>query len=144
LPVVAAVDIDGILQLIKERGGRVTTPRRAIVTALLAADHHTTAEELADRVQAAHPDVHRSTIYRTLETLAELGVVEHVHLGHGPAVFHLAHDAHHHLICRSCGAVVEAPPGLLSAVGRRVREEYGFELDAKHFALSGLCSACRP
>jgi Fe2+ or Zn2+ uptake regulation protein len=81
-------------------------------------------------------------VYRTLDTLAELGVVEHVHLGHGPAVYHLTQDPHHHLICRSCGAVVEAPANLLTGVAKRVRDQYGFALDAKHFALSGRCSAC--
>ena len=134
--------IETILELIKERGGRMTTPRRAIITALLEASGHTTAEELADRVQAAHPDVHRSTVYRTLETLAELGVVDHVHLGHGPAVYHFTHDPHHHLICRTCGAVVEVPPGVLAPLNRSIRQRYGFQLDAKHFALGGVCQAC--
>lgn len=136
------VDIDQVLGMIRERGGRVTTPRRAILTALVEADDHITADDLADRVQAAHPDVHRSTVYRTLDTLAELGVVEHVHLGHGPAVYHLTDDPHHHLICRRCGAVVQAPAGLLTGVARRVQDSYGFRLDAQHFALSGLCKSC--
>ena len=134
--------IDEILDMIKERGGRVTTSRRAIVTALLDAQGHTTAEELADRVQAAHPDVHRSTVYRTLETLADLGVVDHVHLGHGPAVYHLTHGPHHHLICRECGAVVEVPATVLAPLNRSIRQRYGFQLDAKHFALGGLCRKC--
>lgn len=134
--------IDEILELIRERGGRLTTPRRAIVAALLDADGHVTAEEIADRVQAAHPDVHRSTVYRTLDTLADLGVVEHVHLGHGPAVYHFTDDAHHHLICRTCGAVVEVPADVFAPLARSLRRRFGFDVDARHFALSGLCQDC--
>src|SRR5918999_3307606 len=99
-----------LLDLVRANGGRVTAPRRAILAALLEADGHVTAEDLTARVQSRLPDVHVSTVYRTLETLADLGVVVHVHLGHGRAVFHLADDRHQHLVCDHCGRVIEAPP----------------------------------
>ena len=92
-----------ILDRLRAEGGRVTTARRALILAMVAADGHMTAEDLAVSVQAAHPDVHRSTIYRTLDALERLGVVDHVHLGHGRAVYHLADEPHHHLVCEECG-----------------------------------------
>lgn len=135
--------LERILTLVRERGGRVTTPRRAIVTALIDADdHHVTADDLADAVQRAYPDVHRSTVYRTLDTLAELGVVNHVHLGHGPAVYHFTDDAHHHLVCQSCGRVIEIPESALTALRDRVARDYRFHLDANHFPLAGHCAGC--
>jgi Fur family ferric uptake transcriptional regulator len=136
--------LERIVALLRERGGRVTTPRRAIVRALVGSDYHVTAEELAERVQAAHPDIHRSTVYRTLDTLTKLGVTDHVHLGHGPAVYHLTDEPHHHLVCDGCGAVIEVPPTVLAGVGRKVRADYGFELDAGHFALAGRCARRGP
>jgi Fur family transcriptional regulator, ferric uptake regulator len=135
--------LTAILALVRERGGRVTTPRRAIVAALLDADHHVTADQLADAVQRAHPDIHRSTVYRTLDTLTELGVVDHVHLGHGPAVYHFTDQAHHHLVCQRCGRVVELPLSTLAPLQRRVARDHGFVLDAPHFALTGHCADCR-
>jgi Fur family ferric uptake transcriptional regulator len=135
--------LERILALVRARGGRVTTPRRAIVGALLAADGHVTAEQLADAVQRAHPDVHRSTVYRTLDALTELGVVDHVHLGHGPAVYHFTDQAHHHMVCQDCGRVVELPLSILAPVQRLIARDYGFDLDATHFALAGHCAACR-
>jgi Fur family ferric uptake transcriptional regulator len=137
-----------ILELMRARGGRVTTPRRVIVTALLEADHqHVTAEQLADTVQRAHPDVHRSTVYRTLEALTEMGVIGHVHLGHSPAVYHFTDEytdqAHHHMVCQECGRVVELPLSVLTALQATISREYGFDLDATHFALTGRCSSCR-
>jgi Fur family transcriptional regulator, ferric uptake regulator len=139
---VAAGRLEQVLCRLRERGGRVTVPRQAIIAALLEADDHVTAEALAEVVQGAHPGIHRATIYRTLDTLTDLGVVNHVHLGHGPAVYHLVDDAHHHLVCDHCGAVVELPPDVFDALGRRLAREYGFRLDAHHFALGGRCGNC--
>ncbi len=133
---------DEILVLLRERGGRVTLPRRAIIAALLDARTHVTAERLAEDVQRAHPDIHRATIYRTLVRLSELGVVTHVHLGHGPSLYHLSVDDHHHLVCDQCGTVVELPAGAFDALRRRVERDYGFHIDAHHFALGGRCAHC--
>jgi Fur family transcriptional regulator, ferric uptake regulator len=135
--------LERILALVRQRGGRVTAPRRAIVSALLAADDHVTAEKLADVVQRAHPDVHQSTVYRTLETLTEMGVVGHVHFGHGAAVYHFTDQAHHHLVCQHCGRVVELPLAALTPIRDRVARDYDFDLDATHFALAGCCADCR-
>jgi Fur family ferric uptake transcriptional regulator len=134
--------LEAILAGLRRRGGRVTTPRRAIVAELLEAGGHITAEELAARVGARFPDVSESTIYRTLNLLTEYGVVVHVHLGHGPAVYHLADETHHHLVCESCGAVVEVPVDVFSGLRRRLQRDYGFDVDASHFAFAGRCAAC--
>jgi Fur family ferric uptake transcriptional regulator len=134
--------LERILALVRERGGRVTTPRRAIVTALVDADDHVTADALADAVQRAHPDVHRSTVYRTLDTLTEMGVIDHAHLGHGPAVYHFTDDAHHHLVCQNCGRVIELPLSVLTPVQDRVARDYEFQIDATHFAIAGHCADC--
>ena len=134
--------LEQILSLLRERGGRVTTPRRAIIRALVDADGHVTADDIAEAVQRAHPDIHRSTVYRTLDVLAQLGVVVHVHLGHGAAVYHLADEAHHHLVCDHCGAVIELPSQVLASLGRRIERDYGFRLGANHFALGGRCTSC--
>ena len=121
----------------------MTPARRALVTALLEADGHVTAEDLAETVQRSHPDVHRSTIYRTLDALEERGVVDHVHLGHGRAVFHLLDDPHQHLVCEVCNAVIEAPDELFVPLAERLLDDYGFTLKPNHFAVLGRCAECR-
>jgi Fur family transcriptional regulator, ferric uptake regulator len=132
-----------VLALVREKGGRVTTTRRAIIAALLdAPDHHVTAQTLAERVQAAHPDIHASTVYRTLDTLTELGVVEHTHLGHGATVYHLTDERHQHLVCEECGAVVEVPLAAFDPLVTDLRATYGFEVHPEHVALVGRCRAC--
>lgn len=131
-----------ILGLLRARGGRVTTCRRAILETFLGIGGHVTAEVLTARVQADQPDVHESTVYRFLDDLERLGVVDHVHLGHGPAVYHLAADAHHHLVCDRCGAVEEVPEALFADLREQLKDEYGFALEPRHFAVTGRCKAC--
>jgi len=135
---------DPILALLRARGGRVTTSRRAILEAFLGIGGHVTAEALTARVQSAQPDVHESTVYRFLDELERLGVVDHVHLGHGAAVYHLASDAHHHLVCDGCGTVVEVPEALFAELRNRLQTDFGFALQPRHFAVTGRCRACAP
>jgi Fe2+ or Zn2+ uptake regulation protein len=134
--------LEEILQRLREDGGRLTTARRAVVTALLSAPGHVTADDLATSVQVVQPEVNRSTVYRTLDALERLGVVVHSHLGHGGGVYHLADERHQHLVCESCGAVVEVPDALFAPLARTVRSRYGFTIEPGHFALVGTCAAC--
>ena len=134
--------VDALIAEVRRRGGRVTSARRALVLALVEADGHVTAEDLAGRVQRAHPDVHLSTVYRSLEALENLGIVDHVHLGHGRAVYHLADDAHQHLVCEVCGHVLEVPDSTFADLERLLRERYRFAIRPSHFAVLGRCAEC--
>lgn len=135
--------LTGLLDVLRENQVRVTVPRRAILESLVELGPHVTAEELAGHVQARYPEVHESTVYRTLDRLTSLGVVDHVHLGHGRAVFHVADPGHQHLHCDACGVVVEVPDELFSDLVRTMENRYGFALDLDHFALGGRCRDCR-
>jgi Fe2+ or Zn2+ uptake regulation protein len=135
--------LDDLLDALRHQGERVTPARRAVVEALVAADGHLGAEDLVDRAQRSVPSVHRATIYRTLDTLERLGVVVHVHLGHGRAAYHLSDDVHQHLVCEVCGDVTEAPPRLFDAVARRLLKSDGFAMRPYHFAVVGRCARCQ-
>lgn len=135
--------VEGVLALLREQGGRVTSARRLLLEAIFAAGAHQTAEQLATAVQDRSPDVHMSTIYRNLDDLERLGVVTHAHLGHGPAMYHLAAAAHGHFVCESCGTMIEAPDELFATLARKVRSRFGFDIDPHHFALLGRCERCQ-
>jgi Fe2+ or Zn2+ uptake regulation protein len=139
----SAESIEAIVEILREKGQRVTTPRRLLITSLLQAGGHRSAEELAAEVQAQAPDVHISTIYRNLEELQRLGVIEHVHLGHGAATYHLAGISHGHLVCSNCGSILEVPDDVFRSLARDVDKHYGFEIDPHHFAMVGFCVSCR-
>jgi len=134
--------IEEALQLFRAGGGRITTARRLILTCLLAGEHPRTAADLASEVQALAPDVHISTIYRNLEELERFGLVAHAHLGHGPATYYLATQAHGHFVCRACGAVIEVPAQLFGALSEAAKLTYDFEIEPDHFAILGLCTSC--
>ena len=122
----------------------MTAPRRAVIEALIAAGGHVTADELAERVEASACDADRSTIYRNLAALEAAGVVYHVHLAHGPSVYHLADDEelHAHAVCDKCGCVVERPGRGLRKLAAELASANGFELGRQHFALTGTCRRC--
>lgn len=117
-----------------------------MLEALVGHDGHASAEELAAMVQRDHPEVHLSTVYRTLEAFARAGLTTHVHLGHGRAVHHLSGDddgaPHHHAVCEVCGTVVDLPADVFDAVRDRLEVELGFRADPHHFALVGTCRRC--
>jgi Fur family ferric uptake transcriptional regulator len=128
-----------LLDQLRAKGARITTARRLVVSTLLGATGHITAEELAATIRQQHPEVHLSTVYRTLDSLEKLGIVEHTHVGHGPSVYH-AGVTHQHLVCEECGAVTDVPTHLLEDVQTTLRQQFGFELHIGHFALLGRCA----
>lgn len=137
------LDVESILELLSDGGGRRTAARQAIVEAILAAGSHVTADEIARRVQRRFPSVNISTVYRTLDSLEELGVIDHVHLGHGRAVYHLTDEEHEHLVCESCESVIELPAAKLQPFIKSIERDHGFEIDRRHFAIVGVCESCR-
>jgi Fur family transcriptional regulator, ferric uptake regulator len=133
--------VDAVIAKLRGAGGRVTTARRLVVAALVHGRAHPTADDVAAFVQTEHPEIALSTIYRTLDALEGLGLVEHTHLGHGSAVYHLS-APHQHLVCEQCGAVIDAPAALLDDLREHVRVQYAFEIHVGHFAMLGRCGPC--
>jgi Fur family transcriptional regulator, ferric uptake regulator len=138
-----ATTVETILKRLAAAGRRRSAPRQAIVEMLVGAKGHVTADELAEDVQRRFPSVNISTVYRTLDTLEELGIVDHVHLGHGRAIYHLTDDDHQHLVCESCEMVEEIPLAKLRPFFRTLEKEHDFEVDRRHFAIVGVCRRCR-
>jgi Fe2+ or Zn2+ uptake regulation protein len=136
--------LEDVAHRLRSRGERMTRPRRAVLGALARSTGHLTAEEVCSAVAEADPGVHRASVYRTLEAMSQLGVVQHVHVGHGGTTYHLVAgaQAHLHVQCRSCAAVFDAPGGLLDGAAAELLRRHGFVLDPSHVALSGLCADC--
>lgn len=130
---------------LRELGQRSTPARRAVLEVLDATSAHLSADEIAIAVAQRAPEVHRATVFRTLDRLTTLGVVTHVHLPHGAATYHVAEPQsrlHLHLACRGCGGVFDTEATLLDDVAAELASTSGFVLDADHTALSGWCSEC--
>jgi Fur family ferric uptake transcriptional regulator len=136
--------VEAIITRIRQSGGRATNTRRATIGVLVnTGQSHLSAEDIVSQVKLQHPDVAESTIYRHLATLEELGVVEHVHLGHGPSTYHLTEDGHQHLLCERCGKVIEVPEDTFAPLADQLATTYGFQIHPRHFAIMGLCRHCQ-
>lgn len=130
-----------------ELGQRSTPARRAVLEVIESTPDHLSADEIALTVAERAPEVHRATVFRTLERLVSLGVVTHVHLPHGAATYHLVgpdERRHLHLLCLGCGEVFDTDADLLDQVAVRLGASSGFVLDPDHTALSGWCADCGP
>lgn len=135
--------VESLLDLLRADGGRVTTGRRAIVQALLSApDHHVTADDVAATVQVEQPDVHLSTVYRTLDALERLGAVGRLNLGPGGAVYHLSDHAHHHFVCEGCGTVIQIDGELVAPWIEALSARYDVALAPQQLTVTGRCGAC--
>jgi Fur family transcriptional regulator, ferric uptake regulator len=135
--------IDVVLARIRERGGRATPARRLLLSALIDSSGHQTAEDLAEAVQARAPDVHLTTIYRNLDDLERMGVVDRTYVSHGPATYHLACTSHGHLACENCGAITDIPAEAFLSLAETAMAMHGFVISPGHFAVPGRCANCQ-
>jgi len=102
---------------LRARGYRLTAQRQLVLEAVGDLGH-ATPEEISTAVRRTASGVNISTVYRTLELLEELGLVQHTHLGHGAPTYSVTGDDDHvHLVCRDCDAVEEASPDLIAVAG---------------------------
>ena len=127
---------------LREKGLRLT-PQRELVLKAVRELGHATPEEIANKVREEHPGINLSTVYRNLETLENVGLVQHTHLGHGGATYHASEELTHlHLVCEVCGAIGDAPIEVAANFVQNLADDYGFHTDVTHFAIAGTCAAC--
>ena len=131
-----------LANLLRERGLRLTPQRQQVLEALRNMSH-ATPEQVYAEVASKVPGVNITTIYRTLELLEGLGLVNHTHLSHGAPTYHIPGERSHvHLVCHRCGAVQEAPLELLRPLADELAAQRDFRLDIGHMGLFGTCAAC--
>jgi Fur family ferric uptake transcriptional regulator len=131
-------------ELLRRAGHKMTPQRLLIVRALRHAKGHVTAAQILDEVREEYPFVDISTVYRTLDVLRRMRLATATDMGGGDAVFEWTpEEPHHHLICSSCGDVVELKHTYLAGLEEAIVSDFGFAPDMHHFAIFGLCSYCR-
>jgi len=130
-------------QTLKQKGYRITPQRSMILDVLHRSEKHITPEEIHKQVSARYPEVNKSTVYRTLELLKKLNLVDETDLGGNKLYYHHAeHGHHHHLICQKCGRALEVDETVFEPIKKVLMEKYGFDPDIRHLAIFGHCSRC--
>jgi len=131
-------------QKLREGGFRLTPQREMVLSIMHQLDGFATAEEIFAQVQEISTAVDISTVYRTLDLLAEFHMIACVERGDGQRVFKLegAHGPHLHLVCRNCGHVWGADFGPAESLVSFLQAEHGFQADLDHLAIPGMCRVC--
>lgn len=131
-------------QLLREQGYRLT-PQRELVLAAVDELGHATPDEVLVKVRERSSAVNVSTVYRTLDLLEELGLVRHTHITDRAPTYHSTSTPEHvHLVCRGCGAVLEAQPEEFDEVAAGLEQRHGFTPDIGHLTVFGRCQECPP
>lgn len=129
-----------------KKGLRSTAQRRLIVDTFFAGAPHMTIEDLLTEVRARDRGIGYATVYRTLKLLAECGVASERRFGDGLSRYELADDAsahHDHLICLSCGKIIEFEEPRIEALQDETAAKYGFVVAWHKHEMYGACADCR-
>jgi Fur family ferric uptake transcriptional regulator len=136
-------DLNEAIDVVRASGLRLTSARRLVLEALLAARAPISADDIADGLGGKMTQSDIASVYRNLETLGSLGLVRHFHAGHGPGRYVLeGFGDREYLACESCGALESVEPTALDGVRDAVRDLSGFEARFSHFPIVGLCARC--
>jgi Fur family ferric uptake transcriptional regulator len=125
---------------------RSTRQRTAIAAALHAANGFRSAQDLHDDLRDAGKRVGLTTVYRTLQGLADSGHVDVLRTDEGEAIYRLCptDEHHHHLVCRSCGHSVEISSDEIEHWAERTADRHGFTHVTHTAEVYGLCRSCSP
>ena len=132
-----------------QAGYRLTRPRQAVLQSICEHDGSFTAGELVASVSAGYPDVGRATVFRTLDLLVGLGILQRVHTeaeigrGHSYVVCGLDQTHHHHLVCTQCGLIADFEGCGIEDLLARLRVYTSFRVESHHIELYGLCEHCQ-
>ncbi|MFT3689651.1 Fur family transcriptional regulator [Paenirhodobacter sp.] len=118
-----------LAELCKEKGMRLTGQRRVILHVLSESPDHPDAEELHRRVKAVEPGINIATVYRTMNVLAEHGLIERHSFADGRARYEASGSEHHdHLINVDTDEVIEFRCDEIERLQERIAREHGFEI----------------
>lgn len=145
-----AVEEDRFKQLIKDKGLKVTRQRLAVLKAIASCPkEHLAAEEIFELVKVDCPEIGLATVYRTIQLLNELHLIDRVNFDDGFVRYEMGsalegglRHRHHHLICIKCGKVISFRDDLLEGLEEKIAETTGFRVVNHEVKLYGICVEC--
>lgn len=137
-------------KLLKDNGLKVTTQRVLVLEAIASnPGKHLTAEEIYELVKVDYSEIGLATVYRTIQMLTELHLVDRIHLDDGYVRYEMGNTStdttkhhHHHLICLSCGKVISFEDDLLEELEKKITDKEGFHIIDHEVKLYGHCKEC--
>jgi Fur family transcriptional regulator, ferric uptake regulator len=141
----ADVEVKRFTEFLRASGQKLTRERAALVREIQGTHYHFDADELLFRLKDKQIKTSRATIYRTLELLVRSGMVRRVHLGEDHYHYEwVGKDSHHdHLVCTTCGNVIEFHDEQLEARQHKVCADNGFRPTFHNLQILGVCAKCQ-
>jgi Fur family ferric uptake transcriptional regulator len=131
-------DVAEAIDALRAAGHRVSAPSRAVLEALFAAEAPVSAERIA-----VERGLEATSVYRNLVRLQDLGLVGHVHVGHGAGLWAPAGpEPREYLVCERCHRVTSVDAAALDAVRGQIQDAFGYRVRFSHFPLHGYCASC--
>ena len=120
-----------------------TNQRKLLLDIIREADRHINARELYQRACSRDYTISLATVYRSLNLFREMGLIEEMQIGH-QRCYHEAKSnlEHQHLVCKSCGRIIEFQSPLIPRLINKVQTEYSFQITKTTLFLEGKCSQC--
>ena len=132
---------------LKGRGIRLTRQRQVLLEVMDQAEQHLSADAILERAQKIDPNVHRVTVYRTLEMLKRMGLLDELDLLHihGHRHYYESHGPrdHIHVACLRCGKVREVESDLYEQMKRQIERDTGVKITVTRTEIGGYCENCR-
>ena len=126
----------------RRRGLAMTIQRRTVFEELAGRRDHPSADQVYEAVHHRLPSLSRTTVYRVLETLVETGFARKVHHPDAVVRFDPTTARHHHLVCESCGRLVDLDDAVVPKVRIPDADGTGFRIRDYSVSFNGLCSSC--
>lgn len=138
---------DGMNESLQERirtaGYKLTPARLAVLQVMERGDEHLNPAEILDAARMLYPRIGRATVYRTLELLTRLGIVRPIFVGEDGPLYIRVQGGHHHMVCSSCGRIIDFDQCVAGTMIDDLRARYGFEADSHLLEFYGVCRDCR-
>ncbi|MDX9796606.1 MAG: Fur family transcriptional regulator [Arcobacteraceae bacterium] len=138
--------IDELKKIVKQKGLKYTEQREVVLKILMHAQDHLTAEEIYNLIKIKEPDsnIGIATVYRALSFLEEVDLIASIAFGSEGKKYESNAKAHHdHLICTSCGKIVEFVDEEIEKRQEKIAKQNNFKVTSHSMQLYGVCSACQ-
>ena len=134
---------EAVRRRFREKGLKVTPQRYAIYEMMIHTDSHPTVEEIYQAVQPTFPMLSLNTVYYTVDSLREAGLIADVPVQDRAARFDANMERHHHLVCLGCHKIEDLYDHALDQLKISARKTNGYLLESHRVEFRGYCSKCR-
>ena len=130
------------IETLRSKGYKATPQRIAICRIALNSRAHPSAQQVYDEVKKMHPTVSLATVYKTLEVLRDLDLVQEINFPKGQARFDSYMNPHINLICSKCGTITDLDDVTVEEITKKVAAATKFKPTGHHVDVYGICQKC--